>query len=150
LETGIKEYVIEYSNNGINFNTLGTSNASGILKDYSFTHAASQGRAFYRLKIISEDGKYEYSKTIVLPVNCLKNAALVYPNPVNDILNVNATIQPGNTLNNLFLYDAAGKILYQSPINNGSNTIAMSRFAKGVYHLKLIMGNNTQNYKIQK
>lgn len=153
-EIDFKDYEVQYSQNGIDFSTIasipssGVSNGSGLT--YSYKHNnPQQGKAYYRLKMVDIDGKFEYSKIIALNLNCSKNTATVYPNPVTNILNVNIANYE-NTITTAKLIDNTGKIIYSAIMANGTNSIDMSKYAKGIYLLVLQNKSEFQNIKIIK
>lgn len=81
----------------------------------------------------------------------------VYPNPVDDILNVDANLLSGGSLQ-LQLFDLNGKLVSQKQvaINSGkeNTNLSLSHFAAGSYILNAVFktGNEYyhQNFKIQK
>lgn len=69
-----------------------------------------------------------------------KNIVL-YPNPVNSILNLSF---PENRLGNntsISIYDGLGKLLKTAKINNQKEAIDVSRFSSGIYFLKVTSNN---------
>lgn len=82
---------------------------------------------------------------------------LVYPNPVDDIVNVAANLPPGGTLQ-LRVYDLNGKILNQKEVtilNGKENTsLRFSHLASGSYILKATFETDSKlfyrNFNIQK
>lgn len=154
-ETNFKNYEIQYSVNGSNFETIETIPAalqysSSSNQKYSYHHTSpQQGKAYYRLKMVDIDGKFEYSKIIALKLDCNKRLITIYPNPVTDVLNVNITNGSNNkTIASLF--DNNGKLVYSGNMISGTNTINMANFGKGIYLLKLRSDVETQNIKIIK
>ena len=151
-QSHFKNYEVQYSNDGIKFQTIAT--IAGALKGsnqkYSYQHNnPRQGNIFYRLKMMDKNGKFEYSKIIALKLNCNRSSLMVYPNPVTDILNINITnLQNDVTVASLF--DTNGKLIYSGEMVSGTNMIDMTKFAKGVYLLKLKNNVETQNIKIIK
>lgn len=71
----------------------------------------------------------------------------VYPNPVADILNINAE----NTISAIRVMDASGKILYTgSNVNERKCTLSFSSYAKGLYVVSVTdTKGNTVNKKVQ-
>jgi Secretion system C-terminal sorting domain len=150
-ETNFDKYIVEYSQNGIDFNTAGTVNASNSSrKEYVFTHVPVPGKAFYRLKMVDLDDKLSYSKIIVLNINCNKNTTLIYPNPVSDQLNINISTTGVNNFITASLYDATGRIMVKKQLVNGTNAIDMRTMASGLYSLVLIQNNEITTYKIKR
>jgi hypothetical protein len=151
-QSDFKNYEVQYSNDGIQFETIATIDGAlkGSNQKYSYQHNnPRQGNIFYRLKMMDKNGKFEYSKIIVLKLNCNRSSLNVYPNPVTNILNINITnLQNDRTVASLF--DANGKLMYSGEMVNGTNVIDMAKFAKGVYLLKLKNSVDTQSIKIIK
>jgi hypothetical protein len=151
-EANFKNYDIQYSIDGIKFQTIATmaGELQGANQKYAYQHNnPPQGNIYYRLKMTGIDGKFEYSKIIPLKLFCNRSSLIVYPNPVTDILNINITnLQNEVTIASLF--DNTGKLMYSHKMVSGTNMIDMKKFAKGVYLLKLKNNVETQNIKIIK
>ncbi|RYZ46850.1 MAG: T9SS type A sorting domain-containing protein [Sphingobacteriales bacterium] len=84
----------------------------------------------YRVKDV--DGRVTNDATVSLELQM--DCAIVYPNPVDDVLNV--------TVNNkriiaLKLYDAWGRQLYQTTVDGPQLTINMQAYAQGIYVIKM-------------
>jgi hypothetical protein len=146
-ETNFRNYEVEYSKDGIQFQTVSTVNSRGENSVYTVSHNADQGKAFYRLKLVDNDGKIEYSRIIVLDIQCGKASVLVYPNPAKDFVNVNITgADARGTMGSLF--NMAGQIVLSKSLQNGSNQLDVSRLAQGVYQLRLVSNTGVQSIKI--
>lgn len=146
-EINFRNYDVEYSKDGIQFQTVSTVNSRGENSVYTVTHNADQGKAFYRLKLVDNDGKIEYSRIIVLDIQCGKASVLVYPNPAKDFVNINITgADARGTMGSLF--NMAGQIVLSKSLQNGSNQLDVSRLAQGVYQLKLVSNTGVQSIKI--
>jgi Secretion system C-terminal sorting domain len=149
-EIDFKNYEVQYSTNGTDYKTIATISGNGSNQTYSYRHTSPpQGKIDYRLKMVDIDGKFEYSKTISLKVDCNNSEINVYPNPVTDILKINIRNTDGNTIiANLF--DNNGKLIYSGKMVSGVSTINMAGFAKGIYLLRLKGNSEAQNIKIIK
>lgn len=146
-ETNFKNYEVEYSKDGIQFQTVSTVTSRGENSVYTITHNADQGKAFYRLKLVDNDAKIEYSRIIVLDIQCGKASVLVYPNPAKDVVNVNITgADARGTTGSLF--NMTGQIVLSKVLQNGSNQLDVSRLAPGVYQLRLVSNTGIQSIKI--
>ena len=151
-ETNSKKYDVESSTDGRNFQTIATINAVNTGADQKYSYQQNnpqQGKLYYRLKMIDIDGKFEYSKIIAMRLNCNRSSVFVYPNPVNNILNVNITNSTDNAIT-ADLYDHQGKLVYKGKMISGTNLINMERFARGIYILKLKGSIQTQIIKVIK
>ena len=151
-EISFKKYEVETSKDGKSFQAIATINPmnNGSDQTYSYQHNnPQQGKLYYRLKMTDADGKFEYSKIIAMKLDCNRSSVFVYPNPVTDILNVNITNASNNAvIANLF--DHNGKLMYSGKMISGTNLVNMTKFAKGIYLLKLKSDTEIQNIKIMK
>jgi hypothetical protein len=64
-EENVREFVIEQSDNGKNWRVIGLVEARGA-SDYRFDHNRPFTESYYRLKIVDEDGSFEYSESVVI------------------------------------------------------------------------------------
>jgi uncharacterized delta-60 repeat protein len=140
-EKNLAKFVIERSADGIRFlpiNNVAVTGISTLSRDYSITDEQPlQGINFYRLKMIDADGKFTYSKIVAVKIN-LVNKLVIFPNPANRILFVEAS---GNDENaRIQIVDGAGRIIKELKVFlNGqtSFSIDISNVPKGMYHLIL-------------
>ena len=70
----------------------------------------------------------------------------VYPNPVNDILNVTA----GENITNVTVYDLAGKVVKNNNYNALSVTVNTDDLPNGSYVAKITMGEESKMVKVLK
>ncbi len=157
-QTNFSHFEVERSTDAANFisikNVIAINNNATV--KYNATDNISNvvaGRLFYRLKIVDKDGKYSYSKIIVIKINTEKNNILVYPTPAQSFVN----IELGNTTAadyNIQILDAAGKLVQHIVKKNVCNgeviTINRNGLAAGMYTLKVenMQGNETRYSKI--
>ena len=120
---------IEYSTDGSNWNKAGRmpiTNPNKVL--YDFTHTDIPAAImYYHIKQTDQDGKFTYSKAVL--VNNKKSVSLytVYPNPANRYLYIVAPASVNGTTD-VQLYDAAGKLV-------AATTMTMNRISIPVYYL---------------
>jgi uncharacterized delta-60 repeat protein len=141
-EQNLSHFIIERSADGSSFSSLSAVTASGnsaIFKNYSIVDANPLKTInFYRLKMIDVDGKFIYSKIIAVKMDRDNIALQIFPNPVRDILfiqatgeNVNATIQ---------IVDVIGRRLKEIKVALNGNTslsFEISTLPAGIYNLIL-------------
>jgi hypothetical protein len=146
-ELNFKNYEVQYSKDGVNFETISVVNGQGDNSSYSKVHSPAQGKAYYRLKSVDNDNRSAYSQVIALNISCGKGSILVYPNPARDVLNVNVTGADANgTMATLF--NVAGQTVLSMNLSNGSNQLDISRLSRGIYQLRLINNSGTENIKV--
>jgi hypothetical protein len=109
---------------------------------------------YYRLRIVDQNGKFSYSKTIAIKLEQPENVLSVFPNPLNDYttLSIFAT-KPATGM--LRLIDNSGKPLLIKSFNvsNGSNSILVDQLGnlpRGIYVIQVMLNNKLYNQKIVK
>lgn len=72
----------------------------------------------------------------------LTDLVVLYPNPVNNLLNIKLTkeLSEGTELN---LYDASGRVLKTESIKNSNHIMDMTNLSSGIYLLKITNGSNS-------
>jgi hypothetical protein len=147
-ELNSHQFEIERANaNGTGWTTIGTVAASGnstTKTQYSFTDAGLNGsnkKVLYRLRIVDKDGRFEYSPTLPVSLNCNVVGVTVFPNPVKDgRLYVGLTGTSGRTQG--ILRNLAGQVLSQVVLANGTNLIQVAQLPAGLYVLEVTDGGH--------
>jgi hypothetical protein len=141
-EVNIKEYQVQKSTDGSNFDGLNTVKANNS-KAYSSTDFTPvQGANYYRVMSIGDDGSKKYSNIVVVKMGGRNSIVSIYPNPIK-----------GNTVNlqlqnidkgdyEMQVINTWGQVLFSKLIqhNGGSATQSVqlpNNFAKGNYIMKL-------------
>lgn len=70
----------------------------------------------------------------------------LYPNPVNDILNINSKY----TLNNISISDINGRVVRNTSLNGTEAQINIADLASGIYLLKVVTSDGTVTKKVIK
>lgn len=134
-EINFKEYVIERSFDGVNFDIYDRVPAKNS-KSYEFKVAKLlAGKNYFRLKMIDKDGKFEYSKVELLESRTIKSNFNILPNPVATSLNFNWT---EDGIYRFQLLGIDGKQFKLGPVLKGMNTIDVSSLNSGTYVLDVI------------
>lgn len=145
-ETNSSHFVIERSNDALDFQDIGSVDAAGqstTLKTYEFIDKSiPQLRTaqilYYRLRMVDLDGSYEFSD--IRGVNFGKNwtdKVRIYPNPTSEILNVDLSeLDFDKSHPFISLLNAEGKTLMSKEVlGNGIETIDMTKYAAGIYQI---------------
>jgi len=153
-ETNSKEYQLEVSKDGRNYTTVGVVGAAGYSSNslsYSFTDKAPlDGRSFYRLKMISNDGVIEYSDVVPVNNKCNDRSVRIYPNPVVE------NQQVGVYLNNYKgtvkgeILSVSGQLIQAHTLTNGTNTLTVTGLKQGSYMLRVteVSTGETESFKV--
>ncbi|MFA9212244.1 MAG: LamG-like jellyroll fold domain-containing protein [Candidatus Methylacidiphilales bacterium] len=152
-ETNNKGFEVERSLDGKTFTTIdfvkGAIN-SNITQKYSYTDRevfATNKTVYYRLRQIDLDGKFEYTKTITINSEKVNNTNIVvYPNPINDLLNIEMESFT-STSAKLFITDLAGKKVRETVliVSEGANKFTIDNLAElnsGAYIINIISEGN--------
>ena len=143
MEVNTSGFVIQHSNDGLEWKDLGFVNAKNRLAvtEYDYLDRfPTTGVNFYRIKIVDKDGAFKHTKVIEI-IYTNENSISVYPNPVS--VKTLITGIPDNS--SIQLTDAGGKIL--KIYNNYKGAILavdMSRYTTGLYIIT-IKNNNGLN-----
>lgn len=140
-ESNIKEYSIERSCDGINWDLVeklqpkySTSNKYSVLDT-----KLCDDFSYYRLVEYSNDNKIVTHKTIVIyNDNSIESGIKIYPNPNYGTFIV--SIYGDAFQYNLDILDVLGKNLTAYTLNNGINSIDCSFLAAGVYYTRIRIG----------
>ena len=142
-EINSRDFVVQRSDDGQNFITLGTIPATGnsIYKStYQFVDASinsiSKPKVFYRLQERSKDGSFTYSKVITLTLSGQNLFTIkLLGNPATNLLPLQ--ISSSNEKITLRIVDAGGKLMRNQQTINGSGivTLSLHELKSGVYTL---------------
>lgn len=137
------KYIVQKSNDGLNFSDIGDVPAAGnsfVPINYAFSdNNFVSGASYFRLKQVDIDGKYEYSKTVY--VNNQKDAGVglvssITPNPfVSDVQLIGINSGELNA-KNVQLFNSFGqRVNYRV---SGANAIEIDpSAASGIYILRV-------------
>ncbi len=145
-EKNVNRFELQRSADGKFFDGLYSLRATNTTaqQTYNYSDIDPIIRAFYRLKMIDNDGTFEYSNTITLSRNnATANAVVIAPNPTNGTVKVTYETAAATdvifTINNLL-----GQELYtlKAAAQEGANEqyIDLSELPPAVYTLSLIRG----------
>ncbi len=137
-ESGIKDYVVEWSTDGRIFKTLGTiiSKNSFAFYSYSFMHnSPASGINYYRLRIIDQQLKATYTNVQKVVVGSTRSMSL-YPNPANQFVQIQTEIGKNKEL---IIYSISGLLIkkYSLAEAGGLQKISVAEFAAGTYIAQL-------------
>lgn len=161
LEINNRGFEVERSMDGELFETIGFVKGKGnsnAIVSYSLTDAnvfADSKFAYYRLKQVDFDGKFEYSDIIkVTNSNVSFDDVNAYPNPFANELNVSFN-SAKNTNASLEITNIQGKVITvkNTNVQIGLNLITLSELndlSAGIYFVRLSVNGETQVMKLVK
>lgn len=135
-EVNAKDFLVQYSTNGTSWNTLTTitaTNNSSTFSNYQFTHATPvDGANFYRIIQRDMDGRTDISIVIQLSFTNGIPALQLLGNTVTD-----GTLQLRiNEPAVLQIIGSNGQVLLNKMMSIGTQSIDVSGYASGIYHLR--------------
>jgi len=151
-EVNSYQFVIERSLSSHSlWEKVGEVNASGnsnSQKEYSFTDKnLAEGKYSYRLKMIDNDGTFEYSQVVEVEVDVPNSFTLSqnYPNPFNPVTQIQYQL-PVNSQVKLVIYTITGELVTTLVDENqvaGSYTVPFTAnaLASGTYIYRLVAGD---------
>jgi len=154
FEYNNKGFEVQRGLDGTNFAKIGwvnsVNNASGSMYTYNDVSINKGTTYYYRLKQVDADGNFAISKVVTATYNSIDNVVFqIYPNPISDkliIQNMSATVKA-----NIIITDVLGKTIYQQQIlQNSTNTVNTTLWAKGLYLIKLYSTTSSITQKIIK
>jgi hypothetical protein len=135
-------YELEYSPNGIRYNTVKSvvaqsklQNSNGLTATYTEADA-EKNDAYYRLKQFDRNGRFTYSEVVFIRGGQNKQL-LLYPNPVTDQLRLGIPGVLGNEQAIVQIYHVNGIKLLEQRVATNTVTINTSKFSPGQYIVRV-------------
>ena len=134
---------------GINFTRVGQVQALNLTSGsvYSFDHTPVQQRqAFYRLRIVDLDGRFEYSQVLNVTPD-IKSRNFVYPSIITTgVIN----IFTGESWQMAEVLNSHGAVIRKQVINGqtGRIDIPVNSVAAGIYFVRLRSNERTITQKV--
>jgi hypothetical protein len=135
-------YDVQRSANGINFTSIGRVEAGAIGGQFHFADAAPlQGKNHYRLRMVDNDGSFEYSGIVVLTTGLTSGTQpylSLFPNPASGTIKV-VVQSTANTMDKLQLYNAAGVLMLSENMVPGERNkqLNIASLSPGTYFIRL-------------
>jgi poly(beta-D-mannuronate) lyase len=137
-EINFLSYAIEKSNNGVNFENIGNITANNS-NNYIFEiNNPNQLKQYFRLKLINQDGTFQYSSIVVIRLND-KTEISLYPNPAKDFVSINVNTLTPNTY--LVLNDFTGRIISKILLTETIANFSTRNLVTGMYTVQLLQNN---------
>jgi len=126
-----------------NFNTvLNTQPVNPAISGYSYLQVSpAPGANYYRLRLIAPDGSFTYSQIVTINVGAVSTGLSIYPNPAHSSIAVSLPQMSGTAV--IGIYNSTGILMQWLVSGAAINTIDISRWAAGMYTVKVMEGNST-------
>ena len=113
-----EKYQIEKSNDGINFSSLTSVNATQANNYAGFDANPNEGNNFYRIKIFEKSGTTFYSSIVKVTIAKQNSGIVIYPNPVtSNQLNLQLNNLPKGQYQ-LNIVNKAGQAVYTTMLQH--------------------------------
>jgi hypothetical protein len=158
-EENVSHFEIERSTDALNWTLVGKALAHGLsqgINNYSTVdHEVYDGRAsravfYYRLKVVDNDGSFEYSGIQGVRFNAEGGVfnTFVYPNPSSETLNVEFSYaEDSPEVRELLIFNNLGQVVYSQRVDEGTQGLELNHsttgLTAGTYVLELRDANNT-------
>jgi hypothetical protein len=131
-ENSIIKYVVERSNNGLDFTTVGSVNAANY-PSYSLNDLTPNKNVFYyRIKTIGYAGYVKYSAAVKVS-NGGKQELTVYPNPAKDQIFISGL----NNNSEVKIVNSKGQMMLQQKTNASTFSMDISSLVNGMYVVEI-------------
>jgi len=126
-----------------NFNTvLNTQPVNPAISGYSYLQVSpAPGANYYRLRLIAPDGSFTYSQIVTINVGAVSTGLSIYPNPAHSSIAVSLPQMSVTAV--IGIYNSTGILMQWLVSGAAINTIDISRWAAGMYTVKVMEGNST-------
>ena len=142
-EINSASFDIEHSTDGTTFKTIGNKTAAGSSfanRAYGYVHSTpATGINYYRLKLIDQDGSFEYSTIQSIHLETSKIDLAIYPNPTANFLNITSLDE---NLLQVSIVNSMGQELRQIPLIEGANSVQIQDLSAGNYFIKYQSGTS--------
>lgn len=148
-EKNVLQYMIEKSEDGINFKEMVRLNSS-TNEGHATTYIAEDeepysGITYYRLSTIEINGKTNQYKIIDIDRGNKFWKSLIYQNDHHLVVEFKNTVPKNSTIS---LFDLSGKLLAEENIKDSQTKMHVQNFAEGLYFVKIQSPYKTENFKI--
>ncbi|MEI7733881.1 MAG: T9SS type A sorting domain-containing protein [Ferruginibacter sp.] len=145
--SGIKTFVVQRSANNSNWTDIAFQGVSNFnpAKTYQYLdYKAIAGQNYYRLKVITEKGKEEFSASVMIINGTAEANWVIYPVPVKELLTLQYKgIKKLTGVVNVFIHNVTGRIItrVRSASLNAIIRIPVDNLGSGIYDVRIIIEN---------
>ncbi len=138
-------FMIEKSNDAVNYSELGRTTAAGnsnVLLDYSFVDESPYPVTYYRIKQVDKNGQSKTYGPMVVNNEQASGLAVenVYPNPASESFFVDIFAKEALPVD-IFVYDSYGQLIHTEMVEvegKVNHEIKSSTWPSGIYIIKMI------------
>jgi len=156
-ETGVLEYIIERSTDGVVFTPVGTllhRSYGNPVNDYLFSDLmpVANSTVYYRVRGLDMQGGSAYSSVVTVKLSVAAGSVYISPNPARESASLNL-VSSVNATAEVMLLDISGRTCWKQhyTISPGTNVLPMEGLEKlhnGVYLLQYNDGSGAKNIRL--
>ncbi|MEI8053086.1 MAG: M1 family aminopeptidase, partial [Bacteroidota bacterium] len=143
-EINVIKYELEFSNDGLNYTRIASISPTFLINNiYNYDYEKFNSKpAYFRIKMIAQNGNYIYSSFIIINSICKPNYTLeIGPNPVVDQLNITLQLAEKEEIT-IRIINSIGQTMtkMEKSLDKGFNNWTISnlnKLAAGTYLLQL-------------
>lgn len=154
-EVNVSHFEVERGANAEDFNKFGVLEAANIettVNEYQYTDRTPLEQVtYYRIRQVDFDGEFDYSDIIRVEAPHYQLDFNYYPNPVTDVLQVQASEELNNAI--IRVLSVTGRIVYQNTLvspDNGRFEIDLNHVQIGVYQVLIETELGNKQFRILK
>jgi hypothetical protein len=158
-ELNTKLFDVEFSENGQQWNSIGTIDAAGnssTPRDYALLHKSPvNGVNYYRLKQVDASNSFSYSNIVAINFT-IRGVTInsVYPNPFVSQLKIDVSSDRSDVVR-IQLSDNLGRVIkvQNASLQKGVNRILLDNLAglgSGIYNVEVKTAYSTSRFKLKK
>ncbi len=134
----LSKFIIEYSEDQLSWQTVGTAAAQASKNTYSFSYNnSSPNNAYYRIRAFESSGKDYLSTEVVIKRTEDDKMIKISPNPADEFAGVydgDENIPEGRRI---YITDVSGKKIYDQPYIKKYTEISTSQYPNGYYIINI-------------
>jgi hypothetical protein len=151
FQEDIQYYMIEKSEDGINFDQFGiipayTYKSNDAKNYYMEDYSPYSDITYYRLSVRESNGAVKIYNTVYVDTKSMDHWGINhYQKEENLVIDFKNSV-PKNS--NVSLFDLSGKLLAEESVKNSQTVINVQNLAEGLYFIKIQSPYKTENFKI--
>lgn len=154
-EVNSRGFEVEYAPDGRNWSSIGFVPATGqpdYMEDYTYYHENPQpGHNYYRLRIVEEDGSYEFTDTRVVLFKDARTVFEFFPNPFHQSLQLKTRFEEPELVQ-VQITDLLGTLYTQYPLACDAGTMVYTlpetdQLPAGTYFIQIRHNSGTATVK---
>ncbi len=154
-EVNTAYFNVQRSKDAVTFTNVGKVAAkpgSSLRNDYLYADDIStlkEGKVYYRLQMLDNDGKFTYSKVVYVTINTSGVPVTIYPNPAHNYFVIENYENMDVRNASVVVRDITGRVLINQKLNNATEQkINIASLARGLYMVSIVAPGYTHTQKM--